>query len=206
MSETVSAEKGHRWFAAIYDRFSTGAENGAIGRRRAALLHDVRGDVLDLGAGTGANFPHFPEDARVVAVEPDPHMAKRAEPRLRPNIELRRAPAERLPFADGSFDVAVVTLVLCSVDDLPGSLGELRRVLRPGGELRFIEHVRASGMGGRLQALVQPVYGRLSGGCHLTRRTEQALADAGFRIERLERSSFRGLPLIVGVARKAAGA
>jgi ubiquinone/menaquinone biosynthesis C-methylase UbiE len=202
MATQTSAEKGHRWFAALYDRLSGITERGEMGRLRAELLRDVGGDVLDVGAGTGANFALFPSDARVVAIEPDPHMAKRARKRLPPNVELREAPAERLPFDDGSFDVAVVTLVLCTVDDVPKSLSEIMRVLRTGGELRFLEHVRGGAIMGRLQAAVQPVYGRLSGGCHLTRRTADALAAGGFVIERLERHSLRGLPLMVGVARK----
>lgn len=204
--EQISAERGHRWFAAIYDRMNASMERGPLAKRRADLLVGLRGDVLEIGAGTGANFPHYPEEARVVAVEPDPHMAQRAEPRLRPNIRLERAPGERLPFGDASFDAAVTTLVLCSVDDAAGTLREIRRVLRPGGELRFYEHVRAHGLRGMAFRIAQPLYGRMSGGCHLMRDTEQAMRDAGYTIELIEHGRMRGLPTIGGVAKAPGGA
>jgi len=192
---------GHRWFAAFYDRLSNMEERGPLGRLRAQLLADVRGDVLEIGAGTGANFAHYPPDARVVALEPDPHMLKRAERRRTPNVELRQAPAERLPCADASFDVVVSTLVLCTVDDVPAALAEIRRVLRPGGEVRFIEHVRSDGVVGRVQDVLQPVYGWFAAGCQWNRRTEDAFSRASFTLPALSRTKFGPhMPVIYGTA------
>lgn len=194
--------EGHRWFAAAYDVMARGMERGPIGRMRSELLGDVSGDVLEIGAGTGANFAHYPAGVRVVALEPDPHMLKRAATRVTPGIDLRQAPAEKLPFDNGSFDYVISTLVLCTVDDVPVSLAEIRRVLRPGGELRFLEHVRGEGMLGRVQDTIQPVYGWMSGGCHGNRNTERALSDAGFDFKRIDhRKLAPWQPAIIGVAR-----
>src|SRR4051812_37862139 len=107
-SETISERqtRGHRWFAAMYDTLNRAEERGSMGRRRRELLHDLAGEVLEIGAGTGANFEHYPESAHVIALEPDPFMLKRARERLskphRARIELRQAPAEQLPVADAS--------------------------------------------------------------------------------------------------------
>jgi ubiquinone/menaquinone biosynthesis C-methylase UbiE len=129
-------------------------------------------------------------------------MLNRAQPRTTPNVDLRQAPAERLPFDDASFDYVVSTLVLCTVDDVPASLAEIRRVLRPGGELRFLEHVRSKGFIGKTQDVVQPVWAQFSGGCHGNRRTEQALRDAGFDFVRIDhRKIAPWQPAIVGVAK-----
>jgi ubiquinone/menaquinone biosynthesis C-methylase UbiE len=177
------------------------SEAKSLGEKRHRLLAELSGDVLEIGAGTGANFAHYPPAARVTALEPDPYMARRAEARLLPNITLQLAPAEHLPFPDDSFDVVVSTLVLCTVNDVPASLTEIRRVLRPGGTLRFMEHVRPSGVAGRIVDAVQPVYGWISAGCHANRRTEQALLDARFEIVQIQRFRFNGAPGIAGVAR-----
>lgn len=200
--QQASAERGHRWFAAFYQLSASAMERGAVGRIRRELIPPLAGDVLEIGAGAGANFPLYGDAARVVALEPDPHMIKRAKERAGANIEIRVAPAERLPFPDASFESVVSTLVLCSVDDLPQSLAEIRRVLRPGGELLFIEHVRGAGVLGRAQDIVQPVYGWFAGGCHANRRTEQALRAAGFAFDRIERGKVNPLlPGIWGIAR-----
>jgi len=205
MSDDTTEPKGHRWFAAFYDLQMRATER-ALGPRRGRLLAGLHGDVLEIGAGTGSNFPHYPPEAHVVALEPDPFMAARARRKLAgaalTNIEIREAPAERLPFPDVSFDAVVSTLVLCTVSDVPQSLAEIRRVLRPGGELRFFEHVRADGLLGRAQDLMQPVWGWCSAGCHANRRTEAALRSAGFDVappERLKLAPW--LPAIFGVAR-----
>jgi ubiquinone/menaquinone biosynthesis C-methylase UbiE len=199
-----ATRKGHRWFAAAYDVMARGMERGLIGRMRAELLRDVSGDVLEIGAGTGANFAHYPAVARVVAIEPDPHMLKRARARARAtqNVDVRDAPAERLPFDDASFDFVISTLVLCTVDDVPVSLAEIRRVLRRGGELRFLEHVRAGGALGRMQDAIQPVYGWMSGGCHGNRDTERLLRDAGFDFAPIDhRKLAPWQPAIIGIAK-----
>jgi len=203
---TPTHEEGHRWFAAIYDKMNRSAERGFLGEMRKQLLSDLTGDVLEIGAGTGANFEHYPPNARVTALEPDPFMLKRAEEKLAAagpsNIMLRQAPAERLPFDDASFDAVVSTLVLCTVQDVPQSLAEIRRVLRPGGRLRFIDHVRAAGLGGRVQDLIRPIWGWFGAGCHPNRRTLDALHSAGFDVTVAERRTMMGLvPFIRGTAR-----
>ena len=190
---TGRKEKGHRWFAAVYDRMVSAAEKGFLGPVREELAGSAKGRVLEIGAGTGANFSHYTEKAtEVVATEPDPYMFMRAEKRAAlagRKIELKQAGAEQLPFPDASFDTVVSTLVLCSVDDPAKALSEVRRVLKPGGELRFYEHVRyASGFGGFWQDLVAPVWGWMSGGCHPNRDTAASIREAGFTIEELERS------------------
>lgn len=203
-TDPAPERRGHRYFAAFWEFASRGMERGAMGKMRRELLRDIRGDVLEIGAGTGANFAHYPPEARVIAIEPDPHMRKRAPKRMTPNIDLRDGAAERLPVPDASCDAVVTTLVLCSVDDVPAALAEIRRVLRPGGELRFLEHVRGGAIVGRFQDLTQPVYGHFSGNCRWNRRTEQALRDAGFAFTRLEhRRITGGTPAIFGVAQVA---
>src|SRR5258708_2497323 len=135
----------HRFFAAIYETLNSPNERSWLGARRGAMLGDLRGEVLEIGGGTGANPPPYRAASRVVLPEPDPPTRKRIAGHLaqaRVGVELSSAAAERLPFPDGSFDVVVSTLVLCSVSDPPRALGEARRVLRKGGRLVFVEHVR----------------------------------------------------------------
>jgi ubiquinone/menaquinone biosynthesis C-methylase UbiE len=197
--------KGHKWFASLYDRMSRSEERGFLGDMRRALLSGISGDVLEIGAGTGANFEHYGPDARVTAIEPDPFMAERAQTKLaalgRTNISLQRGPAESLPFPDASFDVIVSTLVLCTVSDVDRSLQEMRRVLRPGGRVLFIEHVRAPGATGVVQDVIRPVWGWVGAGCHPNRRTEQSLSDNGWDVVIDERQRMVGfLPLLRGHA------
>lgn len=155
---------------------------------RARAVNDLTGRVLELGAGTGLNFPHYQGGIAVVAVEPDPHMRARAERRARAAsapITLVTARAEDLPFPDQEFDAAVITLVLCSVDDVARTLGEVRRVLRPGAAVRLIEHVRApQALLAAIQVALTPLQRRIAGNCHLDRRTLTSLRDAGFIIEK----------------------
>ena len=197
--------KGHRWFAAIFDLQMRSMERGFMAEMRRQMLGDLKGDALEIGAGTGANFEYYPEGARVTALEPDPFMLRRAETKLaalgRTNIALQLLPAERSPFENASFDTVVSTLVLCTVDDVPRSLAEIRRVLRPGGELRFVEHVRGTGLAGRTQDLIKPVWGYFGAGCNPNRRTEDALRAAGFDVVVTERRKIMGFaPLICGRA------
>ncbi len=195
----------HRWFAALYDVLGGPVERGPLGRRRTALLRPLAGRVLDLGAGTGANFPLYGPAARVVAVEPDPYMLRRALHRRAltrsGRIDLCQAVGEALPFRDASFDAVVATLVLCTVADPERALHEVRRVLRPTGRLYFLEHVRADGLLGRVQDAVRPLWSYFGGGCVVNRRTEDTLRRSGFALERVTHTRMGLLPVIVGVAR-----
>ncbi len=182
--------QGHRIFAALYDPLGRVAERGWMGERRSALLAGVRGEVLEIGGGTGANLPHYRDAERVVVSEPDPFMRERLRAKLgdaRVPVEVSEAGAEALPFEDGSFDAAVSTLVLCTVPDQRAALREIRRVLRPGGRLLFIEHVRGEGRAARWQDRIEPLWRRLFAGCHPNRDTVDAIEAAGFRVEPLER-------------------
>jgi ubiquinone/menaquinone biosynthesis C-methylase UbiE len=187
--EAGEAKRGHPIFAALYDPMGASAERRWMGERRKRLLAGARGAVLEIGGGTGANLMHFRGVDRVVVAEPDPFMRKRLDQKLedaRVPIEILAAGAETLPFPDGSFDTVVSTLVLCTVPDQGAALDEIRRVLRPGGRLLFIEHVRASGSAARWQDRLGPLWRRLFGGCHPNRETVAAIEEAGFEIETFE--------------------
>jgi ubiquinone/menaquinone biosynthesis C-methylase UbiE len=184
--------------AALYDRLLARTEEECLGAWRAELLRDLRGRVLEVGAGTGHNVPHFPRSLdRLVLSEPDPWMRRRLARRARRHdwghAEVLDASAEHLPLPDASFDVVVGTLVLCSVWRPDRALGEIRRVLRPGGRFVFLEHVAAEDRPGRLawQRRVEPVWKRVAGNCHLTRRAADAIAGAGLSITHLKRESMR---------------
>jgi len=205
----------HRFFAAVYDRSLAGMERGGLAELRSRLLSEARGRTLEIGAGTGANLEHYPDAVtELVMAEPDPHMAKRLRDRVRSDgdagrrIDVIDAAAEDLPFDDGSFETVVCTLVLCTVDDPERAVAEARRVLRPGGGLLFLEHVRSQRPGlARWQDRLERPWGWVAGGCHPNRRTEDVLAGAGFWIERLDRGTInRALPpmrpRIAGVARR----
>src|SRR5437016_3098075 len=136
-----------RIFAAGYDKVMAGTEKAVLRDHRKALLGPVRGRVIEIGGGTGANLPFYSEGVEeLVITEPEEPMARRLERKLadhRLPVRVVRAPAEKLPLDDGSFDFAVSTLVLCTVDDPEQALGEIRRLLKPDGTLLFIEHVRS---------------------------------------------------------------
>ena len=187
--ETNSMKDGHPVFAALYDLMGASMERRWMGGRRRRLLAGARGAVLEIGGGTGANLPHYRNVDRVIVAEPDPFMRKRLDQKLADvcvPVEVSTAGAETLPFPDGSFDTVVSTLVLCTVPDQEVALDEVRRVLRPGGRLLFIEHVRAAGSTARWQDRIEPLWGRLLGGCHPNRDTVAAIEEAGFEIETFE--------------------
>lgn len=205
-------EPRHRWFAYFYARFIEPSDKKKMAPLRQFAAGGARGRVLELGAGTGSNLDYY-DWAQVESLEmtePDPFMLQHVAPKLdalapdaRATVRTHEAPAEALPFADAEFDCAVVTLVLCSVADLEASLRELRRVLKPGGEMRLIEHVKGSGVTARVQRLFQPVYGWLSGNCQLSRETETAIRNTGFDLEVTQRTAIGPLwPAFVGVAKK----
>lgn len=200
----AASGRGHPLFAALYDVELWPRRWSALWRRRAAVVAEARGRVLDLGVGNGLNFECYRRAAFVVGVDPDPHMLRRAVPRLAAagvRKAILEAPAEALPFPDGTFDTVLATFVLCTVQDPDAALREARRVLRPGGALRFLEHVRApSPRLAALQDRLQPLWSRLFAGYHPNRDTLGALRAQGFTVEALEVSG-RGL-LIQGIARR----
>ncbi|WP_242344975.1 class I SAM-dependent methyltransferase [Anaeromyxobacter terrae] len=171
----------------LYDLGLALLEHGQLGRWRAWLAGGARGRTLDLGTGTGRNLPLLPRGA---AVAVDPHRANLARARRRaPQAPLVLARAEALPFRDGAFDTVLSGLVLCSVRDVPAALGEVQRVLAPGGTLRAIEHVRGDRAVGALQDRLQPAWTAITGGCHPNRETERALREAGLEIDAASREA-----------------
>jgi len=209
---------GHPIVAALYDRMLARAEHAGLAERRARLLSDLHGEVLEIGAGTGLNLARYPETpARLVLAEPDPHMARRLRERLAADpppfpAEAIEASAEDLPFGDSSFDAVVCTLVLCTVDTPARAATEIARVLRPGGELRLIEHVRDpdSARRARAQDLLERPWGWVAGSCHPNRDTRATLEAAGFDVSALEPGEFDAAgplvkPLISGSVRPPVG-
>jgi ubiquinone/menaquinone biosynthesis C-methylase UbiE len=174
-----------RAFAAAYDPVLRGAERAGLARLRAELVADLEGHVVELGAGTGANLDHLGDRIeRFTALEPSPAMAERlrrhaARTSDRP-VEVIEAPAEALPVATASADAVVATLVLCTVADPRQALDEIRRVLRPGGTLVLLEHVRGTGTTETLQVALDPVWRTFGRGCHLTRDTRRLVEEAAF--------------------------
>jgi len=170
-------------------------------RIRREVCGDVRGRVLEIGAGSGSNLPHYGDGVTTLTlIEPNELRTERMHARApRPaDVELAVTSADRLPFPDDTFDEVVSTLVLCSVEDLPATLGEIRRVMRPGGVLRFAEHVRSDDpREADRQDRRSGLWRRCSGGCHPNRDTVRAIQDAGFTIRDLRRTNLRGAPRTV---------
>lgn len=184
-----------RFGASIYERALRKTERAGLSEWRARLLGDLTGKVLEIGAGTGLNLGHYPETVtRLVLAEPDIHMRRLLEKRVATQpwlfgqISVMDTGAEYLPFPDGVFDAVVSTLVLCSVDDPPSAVSEIRRVLRPGGRLLFIEHVAAEQASRRAvwQGRIEPIWRRVAGNCHVTRDTASVIEDAGLDIEHID--------------------
>ncbi|MFE3459608.1 class I SAM-dependent methyltransferase [Nocardiopsis aegyptia] len=186
----------HPLFARFYTRVGGAMDEGGLDRHRAALLGDLRGDVAEVGCGHGLNFPHYPRTvSSVTAVEPEPYLrraAREGAARAGVPITVVDGLAEALPLPDASVDAVVATLVLCSVPDQDRALREVRRVLRPGGRLCFLEHVRAATPGARrVQRLLDATIGpRLLGGCHSGRDTLAVIEAAGFTLGPVERFLF----------------
>jgi ubiquinone/menaquinone biosynthesis C-methylase UbiE len=201
----------HPLFARLYTHVLARNEPDEIRAYRDELLAGVRGRVVEVGAGSGANFAHYPaEVTEVVAVEPEAYLRERARAEAAAaaiRITVLDGLADALPLEDASCDAAVACLVLCSVPDQPRALAELRRVLRPGGELRFYEHVRASSPRmARAQELVdRTIWPRAFGGCHTARDTVAAIEQAGFALERHRDLRPTSLPSFLPVSPQAIG-
>jgi ubiquinone/menaquinone biosynthesis C-methylase UbiE len=210
----MSAPVRHPVFARLYERGCASADARGAREHRRRLLAGVRGRVIEVGAGNGANLEHYPaEVSEVLAVEPEPHLreaAGRAARDAAVKVTVLDGVADALPAPDGAFDAAVASLVLCSVPDQASALAEVRRVLRPGGELRFYEHVQSDRtLPARVHRLLDAtIWPRVAGGCHLSRDTARAIEDAGFEMASIERFAFSPGPLspayphILGLARK----
>jgi SAM-dependent methyltransferase len=194
--ESAGTQRGHPIFARFFDRLSRSMER-EVGVHRDRLVAGLSGRVLEIGAGNGVNFGHYPPTVEeVVAVEPEPFLrgkARHAAASAPVDVRVVDGVASDLPFASGTFDAVVASLVLCSVPELDAALSELRRVLADGGELRFLEHVRADRPAkARLQLLLDRsrVWPLLGGGCHCSRQTTSAIAAAGFRVVEVESLPF----------------
>ena len=195
--------------APAYDRMMRGGEDAGVRDLRQGLVADASGRVLEIGAGTGLNIPHYNGSIEsLVLTEPQAPMLRRLQRSAHehaPQAKVLRAPAEDLPFEDDSFDTVVTTLVLCGVDDQPRALREARRVLRPGGRLLFLEHVRADDPGlARFQDRMNWL-NRIVVGCDCNRPTLGTIEAEGFTVSRLEHTETPkapkfGRPLIVGAA------
>ncbi len=206
----------HPLFARFYACMSVAADvRGGLAAYREELLAGLSGRIVEIGAGNGLNFAHYPAAVcEVVAIEPERVLRQRArEAALRAEVPVDVVPgvAEALPVKSEGFDAAVLSLVLCSVRDVPRALGETARVLRPGGELRFFEHGRADGrvMGAVQRALDGTVWPLLFGGCHTARRPLAELRAAGFELVRYHKVKVPeggpALPTsfcVLGVARR----
>jgi ubiquinone/menaquinone biosynthesis C-methylase UbiE len=184
-----------------YDRQLAKVEEAGLRALREKVLAEAWGDVLEVGGGTGANLPHYGSGVKSLTItEPEAPMLKRLEPRVRkvaPEATVVQAPAEKLPFEDDSFDTAVSTLVLCGVDDQSHALRELRRVLRPGGRLVFIEHVRSDEPGlARWQDRLNWL-NRFVACCDCNRRTLDSIEAEGFEVTSVEHTALQKVPPFV---------
>ncbi len=192
-----------RGFSALYDRCFKAAEEAGLREMRREVLGGARGRVLEVGAGTGLNVELYPEGGieSLTLSEPDPLMVRQLREKLvesEREAELIQAPAEDLPFADGSFDTVTLTLVLCTVPDQPAALKEIQRVLKPGGRLLFLEHVRSDDPDlARWQDRLERPWRFLGDGCHCNRDTVAALSASRFKIGELEHDRLPKAPPIV---------
>jgi ubiquinone/menaquinone biosynthesis C-methylase UbiE len=199
----------HPIFAVFYRWAGRLGDRAGFAQRRRRLLAEAEGVVVEIGAGTGLSFRHYPAGLQVVATEPDPHMLKAARKAARKadaRVTLQQAPAEALPLGDASVDTVVSILVLCSVPDQAAALAEAKRILRPGGRLLLLEHVRATDPAlARRQDRSERRQMRFAGGCHPNRDTLRAVAAAGFDTGGVRALTLPGIKLtspgIAGMAR-----
>ena len=192
-----------RIFGALYDRFMNSIEQTHLGSRRARLLSDLSGRILEVGVGTGTNFEHYNGDIELIGIEPSPYMMPRAKKKKEVlmfpnkitllNIGCGYPEMEKLIEPD-SLDAVVCTLVLCTIPDPARALKNFMRWLKPGGKLLILEHIRSHNpSNGRLQDMLNPVWKKVADGCHLNRPTDRLLAGSGFQLVREERFKI-GIP------------
>ena len=179
------------FFTKYYDALMGPLERGSFGPIRRSLIAGVQGRVLEIGSGTGINFPYYDTAAQVTAVEPDSSMRAQSLPRAAKAgaaISVLPGDAERLPFPDNVFDLVVATLVMCTIPDPVKALAEIRRVCKPEGQVLFFEHVRVNrSFLGTLQDWLTPVWKRICDGCHLNRNTLQLIENSGLAVLSIER-------------------
>ena len=211
----AEGEINNPFFARFYRFNRKSADKRGEGEHRRRNLERLQGRVVEIGAGDGGNFDLYPaEVTEVVAIEPERHLralAEEAAARAPVKVTVTSGLADALPLEDGSVDAAIASLVLCTVPDQAAALRELHRVVRPGGELRFYEHVHAHHQ--PLRAVLEIAYRTriwptVAGGCNPTRETRDAIEAAGFRTERCDRIAFSPsvlipkIPHLLGVARR----
>jgi ubiquinone/menaquinone biosynthesis C-methylase UbiE len=196
--------RGHRLVAAVLDFESRHARTRERQERRF-VVSGVRGRVLEIGVGVGANWAYLPASTSYVGIDPDPFMIARANRNAAArglDLELHEVAAESLPFEDGSFDTVFTTLTFCTVADVPRALAEVKRVLAPGGEFRFWEHVRPEGrISGAFADAIVPVWRVVGAGCNPNRRTIEAIRAAGFTLIDCIAGRLGPMPTVRGVAR-----
>ena len=187
----------------FYDSCMCKTEEACLKGWRQELLKSVGGDVLEIGAGTGANIKYYPESTNLVMAEPDKNMRKQIESKIKSSrlkgVSVSAGSAEKIEAKDESFDFVVSSLVCCSVTNLELALLEIKRVLRPEGKLVFLEHVAATTGSKRRkwQNMINPFWRKLAGNCHLNRETENAILSAGFKFQDIKRESMRkALPIV----------
>jgi ubiquinone/menaquinone biosynthesis C-methylase UbiE len=210
----MSEHAPHPVFARIYTKVAEIGERRGGAEHRQRLLAGLSGRVIEVGAGSGANFAHYPTTvSEVIAVEPEPYLrerARRAAAQAAVSASVVDGGADHLPGEAESFDAGVAALVLCTVPDQPSALAELYRVIRPGGELRFYEHVIAeTTRQARFQRFADATFWpHVAGGCHMARDTKTGIEHAGFQIQTCERFQYSPAPFlppdphILGVARR----
>jgi ubiquinone/menaquinone biosynthesis C-methylase UbiE len=191
-----------RFFSAVYDRAMQGAEDAGMREMRRELLAEASGRTIELGAGTGLNLELYPDSvSELTLLEPDPHMTRQLRARVASSdreATIAETGAERLPFPDGSFDTAVATLVFCTIPDPHAAIAELGRVLKPGGKLLFIEHVRSDDPGlARWQDRLERPWRFLGDGCHCNRDTVATISSSGLALERVEHDRLPKAPPLV---------
>lgn len=210
---TSQAQVNAHWYKKVFAWLMAEGQaeyEQAVSDRKQALFSDIHGDVLEIGPGAGPNLRYYPKDIHWIGIEPNPYMhsylQQKAE-KLGLNIDIRTDSAESLELEDNSIDAVVSTLVLCSVPNLPNTLQEIRRVLKPGGRFLFLEHVAAPNgtLLRKVQTAIRPIWKVIADGCNPDRETWVALENAGFKSVNYQH--FRASvpivsPQIIGVATK----